>query len=102
MDYLFNEEHRMIQQTCRRLVTEKIAPLAAKIDEMGEFPKDNVELMAAQGLMGVITPEKYGGSQLGCLAFCLAIEEIAKGCAATADILMGHVLRTLTPFRLWK
>lgn len=94
MDYLFSEEHRMIQQTCKRLVTEKIAPLAAKIDEMGEFPKNNIDLLAAQGLMGVIIPEKYGGSHLGCLAFCLAIEEIAQGCAATADILMGHVLGT--------
>ncbi len=94
MDYLFREEEKMIQQTCRKLVAEKIAPKAASIDETGEYPGDTIVLLGKQGLMGIIIPEKYGGSQLGCLAFCLAIEEIAKGCAATADILMGHVLGT--------
>ena len=92
MEYLFNEEQKMIQLTCRRLVAEKIAPEAAKLDESGEFPKDTIELLAKQGLLGIVIPERYGGSQMGYLAFCLAIEEISKGCASTADILGAHAL----------
>ena len=92
MEYLFSDEQKMIQLTCRRLVAEKIAPKAAKLDETGEFPKDTIELLAKQGLLGIVIPERYGGSQMGHLAFCLAIEEISKACASTADILGAHAL----------
>ena len=38
MDYLLTEEQQMIKDLCRQIAREKIAPLAIKYDEEGEFP----------------------------------------------------------------
>ena len=40
MDFQLSEEHRLIQETARRIAKEKIAPRAAEMDETGEYPHD--------------------------------------------------------------
>src|SRR5207237_684737 len=69
-----------------RLLRERIAPLAAQVDETESYPAEQLRLLGAQGLMGLYVPEAYGGAGLGALAFCLAVEEIAWACASTAVI----------------
>jgi butyryl-CoA dehydrogenase len=82
--YYLTEEQRMIRDLARQLGREKIAPLAAQLDEAESFPEDGVRLLAEQGLYGIWVPEAYGGTDMGCLALSLVAEEIAWACAATA------------------
>src|SRR5439155_825226 len=49
-------------------------------------PLEQLEWLGEQGLMGLYVPEAYGGTDMGTLAFCLAVEEIARACASTATI----------------
>ncbi len=92
MDFEYSEEERLVQELARRLAGDKIAPRAAEVDAREEFPHDLVQLLAAHGLFGLVVPEALGGSDAGVIAFLLAVEEIARACAATATIYAGQYL----------
>jgi alkylation response protein AidB-like acyl-CoA dehydrogenase len=98
MLYDLTEEQKMLKDTVARIAKEKIAQGAEKRDEEAEFPWDMVELLRENALFGADFPEKYGGSEMGMLALCLCIEEIAKVCASTATILLVHELGTMPIF----
>src|SRR5437016_10339973 len=82
--FYLTEEQRMIRDLARQLAREKIAPLAAHVDETESFPEESIRLLAEQGLYGIWVPEEYGGTDMGCLALALVAEEISWACAATA------------------
>jgi butyryl-CoA dehydrogenase len=82
--YYLTNEQRMIRDLARQIAREKIAPLAAQLDETEAFPGEQLRLLAQQGLFGIWIPEAYGGTDMGCLALALVAEEIAWACAATA------------------
>jgi alkylation response protein AidB-like acyl-CoA dehydrogenase len=88
MYFQLDEEHKMIQETARRMAREKIAPRAQEIDQTGEYPEDIFQVYKDLGLLGMIIPGKYGGSNIGNLALALAIEEICKYEAACGLILL--------------
>ena len=55
---------------------------AAEIDRSNQFPRDLWPEMGALGLHGITVEEEYGGSGLGYLAHCLAMEEVSRASAA--------------------
>ena len=92
--FYLTEDQRAIRDIAREIARERIAPLAAHVDETGEYPKEQLELLGQQGLLGLHIPEEYGGSAAGTLAFCLAAEEIAWACASTSTIFLVQSLGT--------
>jgi alkylation response protein AidB-like acyl-CoA dehydrogenase len=80
------DDERQVRDLVRTIARERIAPLAAQVDESEAYPAEQLRLLSEQGLMGLYIPEAYGGAGLGALAFCLAVEEIAWACASTAVI----------------
>jgi alkylation response protein AidB-like acyl-CoA dehydrogenase len=92
MDFQLSEEHRLIQETARRIAKEKIAPRAAEIDETQEYPHDIFEAFRDTGLTGLTIPKAYGGSEAGMLALALAVEEAAKYCCASGLMLLLSAL----------
>lgn len=87
MDFLLNEEERMMQEMARNFAEKEVKPLAARLDETGEFPVDLVKKMGELGLMGVDIPEEYGGANLSYVCYAIAIEEIARHCGSTSVIM---------------
>src|SRR6266705_715793 len=85
-DFYLTDEQRGMRDLVRSIARDRIAPLAAHVDEAETYPAEQLELLGEQGLMGLYIPEAYGGSAMGTLAFCLAVEEIAWACASTAVI----------------
>ncbi len=96
--YDLTEEQKMLKDTIARIAKEQIAPGAEQRDEEAKFPWDMVDLLRENSLFGADFPEKYGGSEMGLLSFCLIIEEIAKVCASTSLILLVHELGTTPIF----
>jgi alkylation response protein AidB-like acyl-CoA dehydrogenase len=84
--FWLGEAERHTRDLARALARERIAPLAAQVDETESYPAAQLALLGQQGLMGLFIPEAYGGADLGALAFCLATEELAWACASTAVI----------------
>src|SRR2546422_5070329 len=80
------DEQGQMRDLVRAIARERIAPLAARVDETETYPADQLAWLGEQGLMGLYIPEAYGGTEMGTLAFCLAVEEIAWACASTAVI----------------
>jgi len=92
MEFELSEEHRLIQETARRIAREKIAPRAAEIDETQEYPHDIFAAFKDTGLTGLTIPKEYGGSGAGMLALALAVEEAAKYCCASGLMLLLSAL----------
>ena len=71
-----------LRDTVRAFTADEIAPLAAEIDRTDEFPRQLWPKMGALGLHGITVEEEYGGSGLGYLEHCVAMEEISRGSAS--------------------
>ncbi|PCI29126.1 MAG: acyl-CoA dehydrogenase [SAR324 cluster bacterium] len=78
MDYSLSDEHQLIRQTVREFAETEIKPVAAELDEKEEFSVELTKKMGEVGLFGVTIPEEYGGHGLDYLAYCIALEEIAR------------------------
>lgn len=87
MDFLLNEEERMMQDMVRSFATKEVAPKAAEMDRTGEFPVELVKKMGELGLMGVDVPEEYGGAGMNYMCYAIAVEEIARYCGNTSVIM---------------
>ncbi|OUM84689.1 MAG: acyl-CoA dehydrogenase [Bacillus thermozeamaize] len=95
MSFQLSEEHLEIQKNIHRLAQEKIKPRAAEIDERGEYPYDIFQLLAAQGYLGVTFPPEYGGAGLDLLSYCIVVEEVARVCASSSQIVTVQELGML-------
>ncbi len=65
-----------------RWVDDKLAPHAAEIDATNEFPRALWPQLGELGLLGLTASEEYGGTGLGYLAHCVAMEEVSRGSGA--------------------
>jgi butyryl-CoA dehydrogenase len=82
--FYLTDEQRMIRDLARKVARERIAPHAARYDELEAYPEDSMKAIVESGLFAIWVPEAYGGTDMGGLALALATEEIAYACAATA------------------
>ena len=76
------------------LPTALLAPNAASWDEHAIFPKEALQQAGELGFMGMYTPETAGGLAMARLDASLIVEELAKGCTATAAFLTIHNMVT--------
>jgi len=84
-----NSEQRIIIDNVKKVVEERIAPIAAEMDKGGVFRWDIARLFGEMGLLQIFLPPSYGGLEEDkTLMFCLCVEEIAKACASSALILI--------------
>ena len=89
-----NEEHKILRQTVRDAVRQYVAPRAYEIDQDREYPEDIFNLFAEKGFFSILFPKSIGGSDLGTLGLAVAVEEIARACASSAQILILSALTT--------
>jgi len=90
MIFTLSEEHEMIRKMVRDFAQNEVAPTAAERDEEERFDRHIIDKMAELGLMGIPWPEEYGGIGSDYLAYCIAVEELARVCASTAVTLSAH------------
>ena len=91
MDFELSEEARMIQETARRFSENELAPNAAEVDEKEIFPREAWKKLSELGFAGLLTPEKYGGLGLDYVTMAAVMEELGKGCIATAGTYSVHL-----------
>ena len=80
MNYFLTEDQKMMKDLAARIAREKIAPIAAELDETGEFPWEVVKTMAQSDLFRVFIPTEYDGLGGGIFEMCLVVEELSRAC----------------------
>ncbi|WP_336057882.1 isovaleryl-CoA dehydrogenase [Nitratireductor sp. CH_MIT9313-5] len=101
MRFGLSEEVEALREMARRFAQEKIAPLAAEIDESNEFPEHLWQEMGALGLLGVTVEEEYGGSAMGYVAHAVAMEEISRASASVGLSYGAHSNLCVNQIRRW-
>ena len=74
----------MVQSTARAFAERVLAPRAAERDRTGTFPVEELAELGRMGLLGVNVPAELGGAEAGTIAYSLAMEAVAGGCASTS------------------
>lgn len=78
MEFALSDRHQRIRETAARVAREVVAPRAAEVDRLGQYPEDYFVALRDAGLLGLGFSEEYGGSNAGSLGLVIAIEELAK------------------------
>lgn len=84
LNFGLDDELNMLREQVNAFAAEEIAPRAAEIDASNAFPSDLWRKFGDLGLLGVTVPEEDGGSGMGYLAHCIAMEEISRASASVA------------------
>ena len=78
LDFGLGDVADMLRDTVLSFAQEEIAPLAEEIDRNDSFPRQLWPKMGALGLHGITVDEEFGGSGLGYLEHCVAMEEVSR------------------------
>jgi isovaleryl-CoA dehydrogenase len=101
-DFALGETAEMIRNTTQRFATDKIAPLAARIDADDWFPRDELwTAMGDLGLHGITVEEELGGLGLGYLEHVLACEEVSRASASIGLSYGAHSNLCVNQIRRW-
>lgn len=84
LNFQLGEEIDMLRDMIQSFAANEIAPRAAEIDRINEFPADLWKKFGDLGLLGMTVPEEDGGTGMGYLAHIVAMEEISRASASVA------------------
>lgn len=87
---ILTEQQQQIREMTQQFAQERIKPLSAEWDHKHQFPHDIIKEMGQLGLMGMLVPEVWGGSDTGYIAYATAIEAIASADGACSTIMSVH------------
>ena len=82
LDFGLGEDISLLREAVQAFADAEIAPRAAEIDRVNEFPADLWKKFGDMGLLGMTVGEEYGGTNMGYLAHIVAMEEISRASAS--------------------
>jgi isovaleryl-CoA dehydrogenase len=104
MNFALGDEIEALREMVQRFAQERIAPLAAEIDQTNRFPRELWPEMGELGLLGITVEEEFGGAGMGYLAHCVAMEEISRASGAVglsygahSNLCVNQIRRNGTP-----
>jgi alkylation response protein AidB-like acyl-CoA dehydrogenase len=87
MNFELSDEQRLVRETARDFTDREIFERARENDRNEYFDLDLVGKIAAQGYLGAIVPQQYGGAGLDYLTYGLIVEEIGRGDSAMRTVI---------------
>lgn len=94
---LLDESYNEIRDMVSKFSDSEVAPLAAKIDHEGKIPKDLINKLGENGLLGSYIPEEYNGAGMDYLSYALIVEELSRNCASTGVLVSAHTSLCVWP-----
>jgi glutaryl-CoA dehydrogenase len=79
IDGLLSADERLVRQTVREFVDDRVLPVIEKNNRDGTFPMNLVPAMAEMGLFGSTLPAQYGGAEMNNVAYGLVMQELERG-----------------------
>jgi acyl-CoA dehydrogenase len=86
-----SEQQELLRATAKDFAERELAPNAATVDELEEFPEEAFHGLAALGLCGLTVTEDAGGFGGGYGDIATVIEEIAVVCGSSSTVYITHV-----------
>src|ERR1041385_8627436 len=86
---LLSEEEQMFQQSVREFAIERIRPLVHQMDHDAKMDRDLINSFFDLGIMGIETPEQYGGAGSTFFTAALVVEELSHvdaSCGVLVDV----------------
>jgi acyl-CoA dehydrogenase len=97
----FTQDHEDLRASARGFIERELAPDAQRWEDERWFPDEVFTKLAAQGLLGLKYPERYGGQGGDYLHEAVLCEELARvGSGGTAAGIGAHVNIATPP--IWK
>jgi alkylation response protein AidB-like acyl-CoA dehydrogenase len=90
MDFRPSAEQEILRKSVREFAEAEIRPHVMEWDEAQHFPMDLLPRLGALGLMGIQFDDRYGGSAMSAVDYCICIEELARVCPAIALSVAAH------------
>lgn len=90
MDFSLPEDVKLLRDTVRDYVRQRLAPLTMKVERDDAIPPEVLTEMMDLGLFSIPFPEEYGGGGFGELGYCVALEELGAVNAAYSNMIGGH------------
>ena len=92
LDFSFTEEQNLFRRTIREFAEKELAPKALHWDRANEWPKESLEKMARQGLLGMLIPERDGGQGADWVTTGICIEETARADPQCTLVAASHTI----------
>ncbi len=86
---VLSEEEQMFQQSVREFAIERIRPLVYQMDHDAKMDRDLISSFFELGIMGIETPEQYGGAGSSFFNAVLVVEELSHvdaSCGVLVDV----------------
>ena len=90
MDFKLSEEQELLRKTVRDFAEQELAPHSREWDDKQGFPRSVFTKLGELGLMGVVWPTEYGGSDMSTLDYATVMEELARVDAGVALSVAAH------------
>jgi alkylation response protein AidB-like acyl-CoA dehydrogenase len=97
VNFELTPEQREIQALARDVARAEIDPYAADWDREHRFPAELYPKLAELGLMGVCTPEEYGGAGADFVSYILVLEELSRADAGVGVTVGVHTSAVTLP-----
>lgn len=101
MEFGLGDNADAIRDTTARWAADRLAPLAAEIDDKNEFKRDLWPEMGELGLHGITVEEEFGGLGLGYLEHVVAMEEVSRASASIGLSYGAHSNLCVNQIRRW-
>ena len=79
VDALLSEEERMVRDTIRSWVEDRLMPIIGDAYIGRKFPREIIPELAELGVLGANLPEEYGCAGLNNVAYGLIMQELERG-----------------------
>jgi alkylation response protein AidB-like acyl-CoA dehydrogenase len=101
MNFDLTDEQRLLRDTVREFARAEVAPVAAELDATKSFPYEIVAKLGGLGLMGIPSPEEFGGGGADTMFYVLAVEELARIDSSVCITMAAHTSLGTMPIHLW-
>jgi alkylation response protein AidB-like acyl-CoA dehydrogenase len=87
---ILTETQEQIRDTVRDFAKKRIAPHAARWEQVGSYPREIFDELAQLGLMAMTAPQEVGGAGADYVSYALGIIELAAADGGLATIVSVH------------
>lgn len=94
---ILDESYNEVRDMMKRFSDSEVAPLAHDIDKNAAMPKELIQKLGENGLLGSYIPEEYGGAGMDYMSYSIIVEELSRNCGSTGVFVSAHTSLCVWP-----